>query len=435
MGNIRSSKIKGLVEGDALLQDYDLNDSILSEGVLDQYESNNDLLVEQNSPLGLKVKVNKGVALVKVERISDDKRWLLIIDNQNELEIDIASNSSGSDRVDALIIRIDRTKINNGSGEPDANDVSNIEIVTGTGATALTDGAIQTAIGTDFFYRLANITVEDSETQIQDSDIDDTRSPVAIGTLGAFLINAFFNTVNAEKVSTDLIQEKTADNGVSIDGVKQKDGFTELSEISSPATPAANKMRLYVKEVGGDTHLFTKDQAGTELDLTLQLTSVVTISGNVTQALVDLCCSGGDASEAHIHPRKVGTLNTSVSGASGTINIAHGLGTTPTWAKLNVAGPSSQQALGALNSVSLGKKVAGVTSTLYFGHTDNAIGQAVRGIDSNYIIHLEFENASSVNGTILAGVAFTTTEIQISWIGTNITGSYVIDISWECGVQ
>ena len=42
------------------------------------------------------------------------------------------------------------------------------------------------------------------------------------------------------------------------------DGFSEYTEIAAPATPAANKVRLYAKDVAGVARLFYKSDDGTE---------------------------------------------------------------------------------------------------------------------------------------------------------------------------
>lgn len=55
------------------------------------------------------------------------------------------------------------------------------------------------------------------------------------------------------------------DGGVLTDD--EHDGFIELVEIASPTAPAANKMRLYAKDVAGITKLYAKDSAGTDTDL------------------------------------------------------------------------------------------------------------------------------------------------------------------------
>jgi microcystin-dependent protein len=59
------------------------------------------------------------------------------------------------------------------------SNVGTIERVAGTGVSALSDGAITTALGSDGWYRLANITVSNGDTSIVTGDIADTRTKVA----------------------------------------------------------------------------------------------------------------------------------------------------------------------------------------------------------------------------------------------------------------
>ncbi|MEE9117849.1 MAG: hypothetical protein V3U02_04540 [Calditrichia bacterium] len=68
-------------------------------------------------------------------------------------------------------------------------------------------------------------------------------------------------------IATDTIVEETATNGVSIDGVRNKDSFLEFTEISTPANPAADKGRFYAKDDGGITKPFFLDSSGTETNL------------------------------------------------------------------------------------------------------------------------------------------------------------------------
>lgn len=78
-------------------------------------------------------------------------------------------------------------------------------------------------------------------------------------------------TVSGDKTfsgafSVDTITEQTSANGVSIDGVKLKDSFVELSEIAAPATPSANTYRIYAVDEGGDTLIKGKNEDGTVED-------------------------------------------------------------------------------------------------------------------------------------------------------------------------
>ncbi len=74
----------------------------------------------------------------------------------------------------------------------------------------------------------------------------------------------------------DTILEYTTNNGILAEGIKLLDSFVEFSEIAAPANPAANKARLYTKDVAGITKLFFKDSAGTDTDILASATGATT---------------------------------------------------------------------------------------------------------------------------------------------------------------
>lgn len=43
-------------------------------------------------------------------------------------------------------------------------------------------------------------------------------------------------------------------------------GYSDYAEIASPASPAADHLRLFAKDIGGATHLISRDSGGTEID-------------------------------------------------------------------------------------------------------------------------------------------------------------------------
>lgn len=129
-----------------------------------------DLKVSQNGTPDMSVNVAIGNAVM--ETVRNLVTFKVFVSNLAIVNLAIANNTSGLDRVDAIIVKISRT------AEPNAlmSNIATIEVVSGSGATALSDNDIQTAIGADYdFLRLANITVVDSETTILDADIEDTR--------------------------------------------------------------------------------------------------------------------------------------------------------------------------------------------------------------------------------------------------------------------
>lgn len=76
------------------------------------------------------------------------------------------------------------------------------------------------------------------------------------------------------------------------------DNYLDLVEIASPSNPAADHLKLFAKDVAGSTHLFTRDNAGTEKDLsvaagsgaTVVATQVFTSSGTYTPRAGLLYC-------------------------------------------------------------------------------------------------------------------------------------------------
>jgi len=71
----------------------------------------------------------------------------------------------------------------------------------------------------------------------------------------------------SKSLGVATIIEKVADAGVSVEGVRALDSFLELDEISTPANPAADKGRLYSKDVGGATALYWRRSDGSEIRL------------------------------------------------------------------------------------------------------------------------------------------------------------------------
>lgn len=52
------------------------------------------------------------------------------------------------------------------------------------------------------------------------------------------------------------------------DSFKIHTGYVDMGEIAAPGTPAANRLRIYVKDKAGTSALYFIDDAGTEFDLT-----------------------------------------------------------------------------------------------------------------------------------------------------------------------
>jgi hypothetical protein len=160
-------------------------------------------VTQQGSP-NMTVAVSAGKTLVSLTKNSIT--WQVIVENTASLNVTISSNSSGINRVDAIIVRVDK------DAEPNAlkTNVGTIEVVNGSGATALTDGAITTAIGSDGFIRLANITVANGASSIVTANIADTRVKVTNTSAVSLSDNVRdFSFYDAETDQTQTTQNST----------------------------------------------------------------------------------------------------------------------------------------------------------------------------------------------------------------------------------
>lgn len=151
-------------------------DLIRSQGIVDENADGSDLVVEENTPQQMNVLVNSGVAYVHITKNGRD--WWVRVANDAQAQVTIAPNVSGSTRIDALVLRVSVSTEPNAS----ATNVATLAMVQGTpGGAAPTDGAITTALGSDGWIRLANITVDNGVGQIFTADIEDTRAGIEFG--------------------------------------------------------------------------------------------------------------------------------------------------------------------------------------------------------------------------------------------------------------
>jgi len=150
---------------------------LLEEGVLHTQGANwndfIDLEVSQHGAGAMSVDVAVGNCVI--ETVRNSVTFKVFVFNTAIENLIVTANTSGTDRIDAVVMKLSRTT------EPNAlmNNVAILALVAGDGITALSDGDIQTALGADYdFIRLADITVSNNETAILDVDIADTRARV-----------------------------------------------------------------------------------------------------------------------------------------------------------------------------------------------------------------------------------------------------------------
>lgn len=149
---------------------------LCSEGVFNSELNDDDLKVVENpSGADMDVYANAGAALIEYTKIG--VTWKVIVEGAaQQLAGTVAANATGSNRIDAVVISLAQTELN-----ALKTNVAALEIVTGSGVSALSDGAITTALGHANWYRLADITVANGATSIANAVITDTRAPVTFG--------------------------------------------------------------------------------------------------------------------------------------------------------------------------------------------------------------------------------------------------------------
>lgn len=143
-------------------------------GVFNSGAANDDLEVTENSPAGMSVLVKAGAALVSYTK--NGVTWKVIAKSNAVTTLAITNNVSGSNRVDAIVLKLAQTT-------PNAlkNNVATIAVVLGSGVSALSDGAITSSIGDSNWIRLADVTVANGASSIVNANITDVRVTVGIG--------------------------------------------------------------------------------------------------------------------------------------------------------------------------------------------------------------------------------------------------------------
>lgn len=145
-----------------------ITDMVAASGISSKASGTHFTIQQQSTP-DMTVKVKAGRAYIKE---SSANAYPVILDS--DTSVAIGANSSGSTRIDAVVLYIDKAA----SANSDASNVAKLMAVQGT-TVAPTDGAIQTAVGAgNPFLRLADISVSSGTTSIVTANITDKRVPV-----------------------------------------------------------------------------------------------------------------------------------------------------------------------------------------------------------------------------------------------------------------
>jgi len=127
--------------------------------------------VVQNSPTGMSVLINDGIAYNYSSTLGYHMRSILdtFAVTAAKAVLTIDSNSSGSTRIDLICIRIDTAAI----ADANASNIATLVVVKGTPGA----GAPATPAN---YHKIAEVTVADGETTITTAEITDSRSLIMI---------------------------------------------------------------------------------------------------------------------------------------------------------------------------------------------------------------------------------------------------------------
>ena len=225
-----------------------LQSLVLEEGVLGDSAGTLGLQVTQSGTPGMSVSVAAGKALVEITK--SGRTFKVVVENDAAASVVIPANSSGANRVGAVIVRVDVDT------EPNVlkNNVGTIEYIPGDDTSPLSDGDITAAVGSDGWLRLANVTVENAETTILNADISDQRTKVQLNDAVEIPIDALSDT-DTTQAAVDQSQTGSANSTA----VGATDGAGERRRIAQsfiPTKRGISSVRLFKK---ANTGSFTGD--------------------------------------------------------------------------------------------------------------------------------------------------------------------------------
>ena len=163
-----SAGLGGISEGDFRGALFDFLTS--AGGVVDL--ANDHLLVTENDPVAMNVLVTDGIGYIpnsSFNELDTDeiRNWEVIVTNEGALAI--SANSSGETRIDLICVKLDTGISPNEYG----SNIATLVVVVGT------PGAGVPATPNDHL-KLAEVTVANGETEIDNANITDSRAQLAI---------------------------------------------------------------------------------------------------------------------------------------------------------------------------------------------------------------------------------------------------------------
>lgn len=224
---------------------------MFNEGIIGDPDSGNlGLLVTQNAVPDMSVLVEAGKALIEV--VISGRTLKVVAENTASEQLAIAANSSGSNRVDAVIFRVDKDTQPNET----KSNVATLEVITGSGTSPLSNAAISTAVGNDGWVRIANIEIPNAASSIIDSYITDVRSIVTFS--NGFSFGSIFS-VTSEADKVPLLNG----SGKLDPSLTTKPNVVVMDDVSENVSFGGADTQYNVTDQGGGTFRYTWNGNGT----------------------------------------------------------------------------------------------------------------------------------------------------------------------------
>lgn len=236
--------------------------------------------------------------------------------------------------------------------------------------------------------------------------------------------------------ATGAAHDHTTADGSGVLTNDEHDGYGQYAEIATPATPAANKLRLYAKDSAGVTKLYYKDDAGNEVGPLGTGTGAVAgaVGGQID--IGDAASNGAStdfarADHQHANPAPGAGYPVDVEGteADGSATTAarsdhqHKLGITTTRGDIVVRGASANQrlAVGASGTVLRSDGTDPAWTTIYsvkdyVNAPDAAIGAVIAaGNQQGLIFHSGPANETAIKLYVDAETAPGASGLPVTW--------------------
>ena len=153
---------------------------LFSDGIFNTKQATHALWRDENGDFKVKAPGDNMTIVAKagsatLQILSNDLTQRIIIQEDNDLVATVAANPSIPVRVDAIVLRVDQSVITDDNLNAGGSNAVELICISGNGASALSDAAISTALGNNPFIRLADISVPQNATSVNDTLITDRR--------------------------------------------------------------------------------------------------------------------------------------------------------------------------------------------------------------------------------------------------------------------